>query len=59
MDECDAEDCMDTPSTFHMRESYDLKTQSHDIDTPMYMEVLSGEIRNNTLRQRMITFKCL
>ena len=38
-----AEDCMDTPSTFHMRESYALKTQSHDPDTPMYMEVLSGK----------------
>ena len=39
----DAEDCMDTPSTFHMRESYALKTQSHDPDTPTYMEALSGE----------------
>ena len=35
--EWDIEDCMDTPSTFHMRESYALKTQSHDTDTPMYM----------------------
>ena len=26
-----------------MRESYALKTQSHDPDTPMYMEALSGE----------------
>ena len=34
---------MDTPSTFNMRESYDLKTQSHDPDTPTYMEALSGE----------------
>ena len=41
--EWDAEDCMDTPSIFHMRGSYALKTQSHDPDTPMYMEVLSGE----------------
>ena len=41
--ELDAEDCMDTPSTFHMRESYALKTQSHDPDTPTYMEALSGE----------------
>ena len=41
--EWDAEDCMDTPSTFHMRESYALKTQSHDPDTPTYMEALSGE----------------
>ena len=41
--EWDAEDCMDTTSTFHMRESYVLKSQSHDPDTPMYMEVLSGK----------------
>ena len=34
---------MDTSSTFHMRESYALKTQSHDPDTPAYMEALSGE----------------
>ena len=38
-----AKDCMDTPSTFHMRESYDLKTQSHDPDTPTYLEALSGK----------------
>ena len=41
--EWDAEDCMDTPSTFNMRESYALKTQSYDLDTPTYMEALSGE----------------
>ena len=41
--EWDAEDFMDTPSTFHLRESYALKTQSHDPDTPTYMEGLSGE----------------
>ena len=34
---------MDTPSPFHMRESYAFKTQSHDPDTPTYMEALSGE----------------
>ena len=34
---------MDTPSTFHMKESYVIKTQSHDLDTPTYMEALSGE----------------
>ena len=39
----DAEDCMDTPSRFHMRSSYALKTQIHDPDTPTYMEALSGE----------------
>ena len=41
--EWEAEYCMDTPSRFHMRESYALKTQSHDHDTPTYMEALSGE----------------
>ena len=38
-----AEDSMDTPSTFHMREYYDLKTQSHVPDTATYIEALSGE----------------
>ena len=41
--EQDAEDCMDTPSTFHMRETYVLKSQIHDPDTPKYMEALSSE----------------
>ena len=41
--EWDAEDCMDTPPMFYMRESYTLKTQSHDPDTPTYMEALSGK----------------
>ena len=39
----DAEGCMDRPSTFHMSESYILKNQIHDPDTPTYMEALSGE----------------
>ena len=34
---------MDTPSTFHMRESYTLKIQSHDPDTPTYMDALPGK----------------
>ena len=34
---------MHTPSTFHMKESYVLNTQSHDRDTPTYMEALSGK----------------
>ena len=34
---------MDTPSKFYMRESCVLKSQSHDPDTPMYMEALSVE----------------
>ena len=41
--EWDVEDFMDTPLTFHMMESYVLKTQSHDPDNPTYMEALSGE----------------
>ena len=32
---------MDTPSKFHIRKYYVLKTQSHDPDTPTYMEALS------------------
>ena len=39
----DAEDCMDMPSTFHMIESYALKSQGHDTDTSTYMEDLSVE----------------
>ena len=39
----DTEYCMDTPSTFHMRESYALNTQSHDPYTPTYMDALLGE----------------
>ena len=35
------------------RESYAIKTQSHDPDTPTYMEALSGD-RKNTLRQWMM-----
>ena len=39
----DEEDCMDTPSTFHMRKSYVLESRSHDPDIPKYTEALSGE----------------
>ena len=42
-DEWDAEYFKDSPSTFHIRESYALNSQSHDPDTPTYMEALSGE----------------
>ena len=38
-----AEYFIQTPSMFHMREYYVLKSQSHDPDTKMYKEVLSGE----------------
>ena len=41
--ECNAEDCIGMPSTFHIRESCVLKSQSRDTDTPMYMEALSDE----------------
>ena len=41
--ECYAEYFMDEPSTFHMRKYYAIKSQSHDPDTPTYMEELSGE----------------
>ena len=34
---------MYTPSNFHTRESYVLKCQIHDPDTPTYMEAPSGE----------------
>ena len=36
----DEEYYMDTPSTFHMIESYVLKFQSHDPDTPTYIKAL-------------------
>ena len=54
-----AECCMNTPSTFHMREFYVLNTQIHDPDTPTYMEALSGKTQNNTLRQWMMKFTVL
>ena len=43
IDEWDVEHFMDVPSTFHMIESYVLKSQINDPDTPKYMEELSGE----------------
>ena len=57
--EWDAEDRMDTPYTFHMRESYVLKTQSHDPDTPTYMEALSGKNSEEYSRQWMMKFNIL
>ena len=38
-----AEDCTNMPSKFHMREYCVLTSQSHDTDTPTYMEALSGK----------------
>ena len=55
----DTEDSMDTTSAFHTREYYALKTQSHDPDTPTYMEALSDENWKDTSRQWMIKFKVL
>ena len=40
--EWDVEDCMDSPSTLHMREYYVLRSQSCDPDTPTYMQALAG-----------------
>ena len=39
----DAEEYMDTPSTVHMRNFYVRKSQSHDPDTPTYIDALSVE----------------
>ena len=41
--DCDAEDCMDVPSTLNMRESYGIKYQTQYPDTTMCMELLLGE----------------
>ena len=38
-----ADNFMYTPSMFHLRESYVLKYQSHNPDTPTYMEALLGD----------------
>ena len=43
LDDQDAEYSIDTPLSFNTRESYVLKYQIHDPDTPTYMEDLSGE----------------
>ena len=42
LDDWDAEYCMDTPSTFHMREYYVIMSQINNPDTPTYMEAVSG-----------------
>ena len=42
LDDWDAEYCMDTPSTFHMREYYVIMSQINNPDTPTYMEALLG-----------------
>ena len=54
-----AQDCIDTPQKFHTRDYYVLKYQSHDPDTPTYMESLSVEKWNNTSRQWMTELKVL
>ena len=43
LDHYDAEYCMDTPPTSHTKYSYVQKSQIHDLDTPTFMEALSGE----------------
>ena len=43
LDELYAEDYIDKPSNFYMKESYVLKSQIQDPDTSTYMEALSGE----------------
>ena len=50
LSEWDAEGCMDMPSTFHMKESYAIKTQLHDPDTPRIWRHYQAKIRKNTLR---------
>ena len=40
LDEWDSEDCMDAISTLHMRETYDIRYQGQDPDTPTYTEGL-------------------
>ena len=37
------EDLMDQPQTFHIRESYVIKSKVHNPDTTMYMELLSSK----------------
>ena len=43
MDEWYKKHCMDAPSIIHMKESYAIKSRSHDPDTSTYMKALSGE----------------
>ena len=50
MSEWDEEDCMDTPSTFHMRKYYVIKYQSNNPDTPKYMQALPGENTDEYLK---------
>ena len=40
LSEWDEKYCMDVLPMFHMRKYYVLKSQSHDTDTPTYMEAL-------------------
>ena len=43
LDEWDAEECMDAPSTFHMRKYYVINYKSYHTDIPNYIETISGE----------------
>ena len=50
---------MDTPSTFHIIESYVLHTQSHDTDTPTYMKALSGKSSEEYFKEMYDEIKSL
>ena len=63
LDEWDAEYCMDSPSTFHMRKYYVLKSQGHNPDTPTYIEAQLGEyedeyynVVDDEIQSLMITY---
>ena len=57
--EWDAEDCMDTPSMFHMSESYVIKTTAMILILQRIWRHYQARIRKNALRQWMMKFKVL
>ena len=59
MAEWDAEDCMDIPPKFYMREYYVIKYQSYDPDTLTYMETLSGENTGEYFNAMYDEIQCL
>ena len=59
MAEWHAEDYMDTPSTFHIRKYYVLKSQTHDPDTTKYMEALSRDNTDEYFKAMNKKFKIL
>ena len=50
---------MDDPPKFHRREYFELKSQSQDLDTPTYIEVLSGEHAEEYYKAVYYEFKSL